>query len=67
MHTPETYNAMVEALGKSKKFGLMWKLAKEIDELSNAYVSLAAMSTVMRRLVRGGDDAIEDFRGTKKY
>ncbi|GAY58348.1 hypothetical protein CUMW_186370 [Citrus unshiu] len=50
MHTPETYNAMVEALGKSKKFGLMWELAKEIDELSNAYVSLAAMSTVMRRL-----------------
>ncbi|ESR33235.1 hypothetical protein CICLE_v10005379mg [Citrus x clementina] len=67
MHTPETYNAMVEALGKSKKFGLMWELVKEIDELSNGYVSLAAMSTVMRRLVRGGDDAIEDFRGTKKY
>ncbi|KAH9682538.1 pentatricopeptide repeat-containing protein [Citrus sinensis] len=53
MHTPETYNAMVEALGKSKKFGLMWELVKEIDELSNGYVSLAAMSTVMRRLVRG--------------
>ncbi|ESR33751.1 hypothetical protein CICLE_v10006965mg, partial [Citrus x clementina] len=69
MHTPEMYNTMVDVLGKSKKFCLMWELVKEMDELNNGYVSLATMSTIMRRLVRGGryDDAVEAFRGMKKY
>ncbi|KAJ4722508.1 putative Pentatricopeptide repeat-containing protein [Melia azedarach] len=68
-HTPETYNAVVDILGKSKKFSLMWELVNEMYELNNEYVTLTTMSKVMRRLARGGryDDAVETFRDLERY
>ncbi|XP_031278130.1 pentatricopeptide repeat-containing protein At3g22670, mitochondrial [Pistacia vera] len=68
-HTPEIYNTMVDILGKSKNFGLMWEVVKEMDELKEGYVTLATMNKVMRRLARGDryEDAIEAFRGFERY
>ncbi|CAK7327099.1 unnamed protein product [Dovyalis caffra] len=68
VHTPEIYHSMIDALGKSRKFSLMWNLVQEMGGL-NGYVSLVTMRMVMRRLVRDGkyNDAIDAFRGLEKF
>lgn len=67
-HSPESYNSMVDILGKAKKFRLMWELVDEMNHLSG-YVSLETMSKVIRRLARAGryQEAIEAFRKIEKY
>lgn len=61
-HTGNCYNMMVDILGKSKNFGLMWELVEEMDKLGG-FVSIDTMSKVLRRLSRAFkyDDAIEAF------
>ncbi|CAK7327097.1 unnamed protein product [Dovyalis caffra] len=68
VHTPRLYDFMVDILGKNKKFGIMWKVVAEMNEL-NGYVSFATMSIVMRRLARAGlyKDTVDAFRGVEKF
>ncbi|XP_044498279.1 pentatricopeptide repeat-containing protein At3g22670, mitochondrial [Mangifera indica] len=68
-HTPEIYNTMVDILGKTKQFSLMWEVVKEMDELNEGYITLDTMSKVMRRLARRGkhEEAIEAFRAFERY
>lgn len=67
-HSMNSYNSMVDILGKLKKFDLMWELVEEMDRLGG-YVSLATMTKVMRRLARASrwKDAIEAFRGMERF
>lgn len=67
-HSPDTCNIMVDILGKSKKFKLMWDLVEEMNQ-SSEYVSLDTMTKVMRRLARAGQyaDAMEAFRGLERF
>lgn len=67
-HSRESYNSMVDILGRAKRFGLMWELVDEMSRLSG-YVSLETMSKVIRRLARAGryQEAIEAFRRMEKY
>lgn len=62
-HSPELYNLMVDILGKSKEFGLMWELVEEMAQLEEGYVTLDTMVKVMRRLARAHkhEDAVEAF------
>ncbi|KAJ6981682.1 pentatricopeptide repeat-containing protein [Populus alba x Populus x berolinensis] len=68
VHKPEIYNSMIDILGKSRKFSLMWDLVQEMSGL-NGYVSLVTMGKVMKRLVRDGkyNEAIDAFRGLEKF
>ncbi|XP_056169755.1 pentatricopeptide repeat-containing protein At3g22670, mitochondrial isoform X2 [Syzygium oleosum] len=50
-HPSVLCDLMVDILGKSSKFHLMWKLVEEMKTLE-VYVTLATMSKVMRRLAR---------------
>jgi pentatricopeptide repeat protein len=63
VHSPEVYNLMVDILGKSKEFDLMWDLVKEMKGLEG-YVTLHTMTKVMRRFAKCGkhEDAVEAFR-----
>ncbi|KAA8527636.1 hypothetical protein F0562_034969 [Nyssa sinensis] len=67
-HTPDSYNSMVDILGKSRKFDLMWVLVEEMDQLGG-YITLVTMSKVMRRLARSGEykEAIEAFRRMGRF
>uniref|UniRef100_A0A5B7B8L1 PROP1-like PPR domain-containing protein n=1 Tax=Davidia involucrata TaxID=16924 RepID=A0A5B7B8L1_DAVIN len=67
-HTPDSYNSMVDILGKSRKFDLMWELVEEMDQLGG-YITLVTMSKVMRRLARSGryKDAIEAFGRMERF
>ncbi|XP_059649458.1 pentatricopeptide repeat-containing protein At3g22670, mitochondrial [Cornus florida] len=67
-HPPDSYNSMVDILGKSKKFELMWELMEEMDELGGC-ITLVTMTKVMRRLARSGryEDAIEAFRKMEQF
>ncbi|XP_022955800.1 pentatricopeptide repeat-containing protein At3g22670, mitochondrial [Cucurbita moschata] len=67
-HSPESYNSMVDILGRAKKFRLMWELVDEMSHIA-AYVSLETMSKVIRRLARAGryQEAIEAFQRIEEY
>ncbi|XP_031737066.1 pentatricopeptide repeat-containing protein At3g22670, mitochondrial [Cucumis sativus] len=67
-HSPESYNSMVDILGKAKNFRLMWELVDEMNHLAGS-VSLETMSKVIRRLARAGrhQEAIHAFRNIEKY
>lgn len=67
-HSPESYNSMVDILGRAKRFKLMWQLVDEMSVLAE-YVSLETMSKVIRRLARAGkyQEAIEAFKRIEKY
>jgi pentatricopeptide repeat protein len=68
VHTPRLYDLVVDILGKCKKFGIMWKVVNEMNEL-NGHVSFSTMSIVVRRLASSGmyKDAIDVLRGLEKY
>lgn len=68
VHTPRLYDLVVDILGKCKKFGIMWKVVDEMNEL-NGHVSFSTMSIVVRRLASSGmyKDAIDVLRGLEKY
>ncbi|XP_021897026.1 pentatricopeptide repeat-containing protein At3g22670, mitochondrial-like [Carica papaya] len=67
-HPPELCNAMVDILGKSKEFKLMWELVEEMNRASE-YVTLDTMTKIMRRLAKAGqyDDAIDVFRSIQRF
>ncbi|POO02120.1 Pentatricopeptide repeat [Trema orientale] len=67
-HSPESYNFMVDILGKSEKFQLLWELIEEMKHL-DGYISLATMTKVIRRLARARlyGEAIDVFRGIEKF
>ncbi|GAB4850594.1 hypothetical protein Ancab_029903 [Ancistrocladus abbreviatus] len=68
MHSSDCYNMMVDILGKSRKFGLMWELVREMDQLGG-FVSLVTITKVIRRLCRAGkwSDSIETFRKMEQF
>ncbi|KAK9930849.1 hypothetical protein M0R45_018157 [Rubus argutus] len=68
-HPPEAYNSMVDILGKSKNFELMWDVVKEMDRIEGGYVTLETMTKVFRRLAKAGkhQEAIEAFRGMERF
>ncbi|GFP86542.1 pentatricopeptide repeat-containing protein at3g22670 mitochondrial [Phtheirospermum japonicum] len=61
-HSPDLYNLMVDNLGKTRKFEIMWELVEKMKKLEG-YVTLETMTKIMRRLAKAGkyDDAIEAF------
>ncbi|CAN1129129.1 Pentatricopeptide repeat-containing protein At3g22670, mitochondrial, partial [Linum perenne] len=61
--TAQTYDFMVDVLGKCKQFTLMLELVEEMRGLEG-YVSLSTMTKVMRRFAkaRKQENAVEAFR-----
>ncbi|XP_031375967.1 pentatricopeptide repeat-containing protein At3g22670, mitochondrial-like [Punica granatum] len=68
VHSPEVCDLMVDILGKSKKFHLMWELAEEMSGMEG-YVSFVTMSKIIRRLAKAKkfEDAIEAFKGMNRF
>lgn len=66
-HSADSFDAMVDILGKSKQFDAMWGLVEEMGH--EKLVSLATMSKVMRRLSGAGrwKDAIETFHKMENF
>ncbi|KAM7462829.1 hypothetical protein LguiA_030950 [Lonicera macranthoides] len=66
-HSPDSYNLMVDSLGKSRKFALMWEIVEEMHKLG--YVTLVTMTKVMRRLAKAHryEEAIEAFRRIEQF
>lgn len=71
-HSPDSYDMMVDILGKSKQFDTMWILVEEMNQLGGL-ISLSTMTKVIRRLAGAArwKDAIRAFHdmehfGTKK-
>ncbi|KAL5702227.1 hypothetical protein ACHQM5_027468 [Ranunculus cassubicifolius] len=64
----DLYDLMVDVLGKTKMFDIMWDLVVEMVQLGGM-VSLTTMTRIMRRLARGGKhaDAIATFRGIERF
>lgn len=69
MHSPEIYNLMIDILGKSKNFELVWELVEEMYQLGGGYVTIETMEKVMRRLARARkyEEAIEAFGGIARF
>ncbi|KAF8392343.1 hypothetical protein HHK36_022685 [Tetracentron sinense] len=67
-HSPDSYDSMVDILGKSKQFVLMWELVEEMVQLGG-HISLVTMSKIMRRLAAAGKwtDAIEAFHKIERF
>ncbi|KAJ1384368.1 Tetratricopeptide-like helical domain superfamily [Sesbania bispinosa] len=67
-HSPGLYNLMVDILGKSKKFDLVWELVEEMAQLEG-YVTFDTMVKVIRRLAKANkcQDAVEAFRRMDNY
>lgn len=67
-HSPESYDIMLDILGKSKQFDLMWGLVNEMLHVGGL-TSLTTMTKVMRRLAGAGrwGDAINTFRSLESF
>ncbi|KAK4478110.1 hypothetical protein RD792_017388 [Penstemon davidsonii] len=67
-HSPDLYNLMVDNLGKTKKFDVMWELVEEMNKLEG-YVTLDTMTKIMRRLSKAGkyDEAIKAFNKIEQF
>ncbi|KAK2980627.1 hypothetical protein RJ640_011435 [Escallonia rubra] len=65
---PSSYDLMVDSLGKSKNFDLMWELVEEMDRLGG-YITLVTMGKVFRRLAKGGryEEAIQAFKKMERF
>lgn len=70
-HSSDSYNIMVDILGKAKRFDFMWVLVKEMVQVrgEGSLVSLTTMAKVTRRLAGAGRwvDAIESFRMIEEF
>lgn len=66
-HSPDSYNMMVDSLGKSREFALMWEIVEEMHKLG--YVTLVTMTKVMRRISKAHryEEAIEAFRRMEQF
>ncbi|KAK6913974.1 Pentatricopeptide repeat [Dillenia turbinata] len=62
------YNMMIDILGKSRKFDLMWELFEEMH-LIGGYVTEDTMSIMVRRFAKAHkwEDAIKIFRKFEQY
>ncbi|KAM0870019.1 hypothetical protein ACQ4PT_040303 [Festuca glaucescens] len=67
-HAADSYDLMVDILGKFKQFDLMWGLVSQMGEIGGL-VSLATMTKVMRRLAGASrwTDAIEAFNKMDRF
>ncbi|XP_072990556.1 uncharacterized protein [Typha latifolia] len=67
-HPPDSYDMMVDILGKFKQFDVMWGLIDEMVQLGGL-VSLATMTKVMRRLAGAGrwNDAINALNDIEHF
>ncbi|KAL1803957.1 hypothetical protein DCAR_0935640 [Daucus carota subsp. sativus] len=67
-HFPHSYNMMIDILGKSKKFDLMWEMVEEMDQLGG-HVTFDTLTKVMRRLAKACkySDVIEAFRNMDQF
>lgn len=52
-HSADSYDTMVDILGKSKQFAIMWVLVEEMIQIGGL-ISLVTMSKIMRRLAGAG-------------
>ncbi|KAL9228309.1 hypothetical protein vseg_003903 [Gypsophila vaccaria] len=61
-HTEKCYNLMVDILGMSRNFELMWGLIEEMDK-QGGLISFGTMTKAMRRLAKGEeyDEAVVAF------
>ena len=66
-NSPETFDLMVDILGKSRQFDLMWSLIEQMGHLK--IISLLTITKAMRRLAgaRRWNDAIEAFHSIEKF
>lgn len=64
----ESYDTMVDILGKSKQFDIMWVLVEEMVQIAGL-ISLVTMSKIMRRLAGAGRwmTAIETFHDIEHF
>ncbi|KAL1197567.1 Pentatricopeptide repeat-containing protein [Cardamine amara subsp. amara] len=65
-HSAQSYNAMVDVLGKCRIFDLMWEVINEMKRSEESgLVTLDTMSKVMRRLAKSGkySEAVDAFLG----
>ncbi|XP_042489448.1 pentatricopeptide repeat-containing protein At3g22670, mitochondrial-like [Macadamia integrifolia] len=67
-YSADIFNLMVDILGKSKQFDLVWELVEEMVNFGGL-ISLGTITKIMRRLARAGrwKDAIETFRGIEQF
>ncbi|XP_020590636.1 pentatricopeptide repeat-containing protein At3g22670, mitochondrial-like isoform X2 [Phalaenopsis equestris] len=67
-HSPDSYDLMVDILGKSKKFDIMWSLVEEMSRLGGL-ITLSTMMKVMRRLAGAArwKEAIRAFHGMERF
>ncbi|KAK9726520.1 hypothetical protein RND81_05G221000 [Saponaria officinalis] len=67
-HTENSYNLMVDILGMSRNFELMWELIEEMDKLGGL-VSFFTLTKAMRRLAKGEkyDEAVEAFDKFERF
>jgi pentatricopeptide repeat protein len=68
VHSPDSYNMMVDILGRSRMFDLMWEVVEEMNKLEN-YITLTTMSKVLRRLAkdRGYEESIDAFKRIEHF
>ncbi|KAM6555012.1 LOW QUALITY PROTEIN: hypothetical protein CsatB_015774 [Cannabis sativa] len=66
-HSPESYNLMVDILGKADEFQHMWELIEVMSSL-DGYISLVTMAEVIRRLARAHlyEEVIAAFKGMER-
>lgn len=67
-HFPDSYDMMIDILGKSKQFETMWGLVEEMSRLGGL-ISLSTMTKVMRRLAGAArwKDAIRAFHDMERF
>ncbi|KAJ3673299.1 hypothetical protein LUZ60_006673 [Juncus effusus] len=67
-HSPESYNAMIDVLGKFKQFDLMWGLIRKMSQIGGL-ISLETMKKVMRRLAGAGQwvETVSVFKEIEKF
>ncbi|KAL9256348.1 Pentatricopeptide repeat-containing protein [Drosera capensis] len=67
-HTADCYNMMVDILGKSREFKLMWDFLEEMKQLPGI-ISIVTLSKVIRRLSKAGrwSDVVEAFRNMERF
>nr|XP_043621798.1 pentatricopeptide repeat-containing protein At3g22670, mitochondrial [Erigeron canadensis] len=67
--SPDTYDLLVDSLGKSKNFDLVWKVVEKMVGIGENYVTINTMAKVIRRLTKAGlhEEAIDAFRRINQF
>ncbi|KAI3680756.1 hypothetical protein L6452_35532 [Arctium lappa] len=67
--SPAMYDVLIDCLGKSKKFDLMWEVVKQMVDIGENYVTINTMAKVIRRLGKAGmhEDSIDAFRRIEEF